>query len=88
MISLLSVLNVAIDAFVLLLAKLVTSKTARRLPPGPNPWPIIGNLFDLPSGGKDWETFGEWNQLYGTPYQNCAAPVVVTDVRIQAISCR
>lgn len=36
----------------------LASETLRRrrsrLPPGPAGWPLIGNLFDMPSGGDDW----------------------------------
>ncbi|EEB88921.1 hypothetical protein MPER_13047, partial [Moniliophthora perniciosa FA553] len=33
-------------------------------PPGPGPWPLIGNLFDIPTI-KPWKTFFEWGRLYG-----------------------
>uniref|UniRef100_A0A0W0FEP3 Cytochrome P450 n=1 Tax=Moniliophthora roreri TaxID=221103 RepID=A0A0W0FEP3_MONRR len=35
-----------------------------RYPPGPKPWPLIGNLLDVPST-KPWKTFSEWGRLYG-----------------------
>jgi hypothetical protein len=34
------------------------------LPPGPKPWPIIGNLLDLPKD-KAWITYQSWSQQYG-----------------------
>jgi hypothetical protein len=34
------------------------------LPPGPKPWPIIGNLLDLPKN-KAWITYQLWSQQYG-----------------------
>ena len=33
-------------------------------PPGPKGYPIIGNLFDMPSE-KEWLTFAEWGAKYG-----------------------
>ncbi|KIJ22982.1 hypothetical protein M422DRAFT_196467, partial [Sphaerobolus stellatus SS14] len=35
-----------------------------RLPPGPKPKPIIGNLLDLP-GQRHWITYGQWAKEYG-----------------------
>ncbi|ESK94246.1 cytochrome p450 [Moniliophthora roreri MCA 2997] len=35
-----------------------------KYPPGPKPWPLIGNLFDIPTI-KPWKTFSEWGHLYG-----------------------
>lgn len=34
------------------------------LPPGPKPWPIIGNLLDLPKE-KDWITYKQLAHIYG-----------------------
>jgi hypothetical protein len=34
------------------------------LPPGPKPFPFIGNLLDMPKE-KDWETYRAWNERYG-----------------------
>ncbi|KAF7366944.1 hypothetical protein MSAN_00953100 [Mycena sanguinolenta] len=33
------------------------------LPPGPRPWPIVGNLFDMPST-FEWITYMEWSKIY------------------------
>jgi hypothetical protein len=33
-------------------------------PPGPRPWPIIGNILDIPSA-YEWVTFTEWGKKYG-----------------------
>ena len=34
-----------------------------RLPPGPNPWPIVGNLYDIKP--LRFRCFAEWSQAYG-----------------------
>ena len=37
------------------------------LPPGPKGYPIIGNLFDMPSTHA-WEKFGEFGEKYGASH--------------------
>ncbi|KAL1692795.1 cytochrome P450 [Schizophyllum commune] len=34
-------------------------------PPGPAGYPVVGNLFDMPLGGWEWETFTRWAEQYG-----------------------
>ncbi|KAK7029905.1 cytochrome P450 [Favolaschia claudopus] len=34
------------------------------LPPGPTGYPLIGNVFDMPSS-QAWRTFAEWGEKYG-----------------------
>jgi hypothetical protein len=41
------------------------SKRSRlQLPPGPKGWPLIGNLFDMPTVNFA-KTYTEWAQKYG-----------------------
>lgn len=65
-----SLLN-AFDLAGILLAVWLVRKIATRpkyygrLPPGPKPAFLVGNLFDMPSY-KPWETFTAWKQRWGT----------------------
>ncbi|KAF9439607.1 hypothetical protein P691DRAFT_636878, partial [Macrolepiota fuliginosa MF-IS2] len=34
-----------------------------RLPPGPLRLPLVGNLFNAPSG-SEWKTYAEWSNKY------------------------
>ncbi|KAF5309457.1 hypothetical protein D9619_012390 [Psilocybe cf. subviscida] len=34
------------------------------LPPGPKGYPLIGNLFDVPTS-QQWRTYAEWAKVYG-----------------------
>jgi len=46
------------------LVRLVRWPSRSRLPPGPKGYPIVGNLFDLPST-QVWKQFGAWGKQYG-----------------------
>ena len=36
------------------------------LPPGPCGYPVVGNLFDMPSlQNQGWLTFAKWGEIYG-----------------------
>jgi len=37
----------------------------RPYPPGPPPWPIIGNLFDIPNKFS-WLAYTQFSKIYGT----------------------
>ncbi|KAJ7458861.1 cytochrome P450 [Mycena latifolia] len=47
-----------------LIYKLATRRAKAPAPPGPKPWPLIGNLLDMPSG-REWTTFAKWGEEYG-----------------------
>lgn len=40
------------------------SRARSKLPPGPTPLPILGNILDIPRNNP-WRTFAEWGKLYG-----------------------
>jgi len=46
--------------------------------PGPRPWPVVGNLFDMPRQ-TEWETFSNWAKTYGTPVLVTFLPEMLTD---------
>ncbi|TCD61531.1 hypothetical protein EIP91_008275 [Steccherinum ochraceum] len=54
---------VAVVAAVLLVITQLRSRKLR-LPPGPKPWPIIGNTLQVPTV-RPWETYREWAKTYG-----------------------
>ncbi|KAG6815618.1 hypothetical protein H0H87_012888, partial [Tephrocybe sp. NHM501043] len=60
----------ALVVFCALYAVFILSRLARRkqlaapLPPGPKGYPLIGNLFDMPSA-QEWITFDKWGQRFG-----------------------
>lgn len=33
-------------------------------PPGPRPFPLLGNVFNMPTT-QEWKTFSRWGQVYG-----------------------
>jgi hypothetical protein len=54
----------------LVLSATLHKRKQRPLPPGPSRWPILGNVFDMPTE-KEWLTFSEWEKTYGI--DNCRA---------------
>lgn len=66
-------INLAALGILLKLVKVVFfSKSTRRLPPGPKPLPLIGNLFDMPKNDAE-KVFAQWSEVYGTSLEYCAS---------------
>lgn len=40
------------------------NKTRHRYPPGPKGFPLLGNIFDLPSNCQ-WTAYAEWSRKLG-----------------------
>ncbi|KAJ3859266.1 cytochrome P450 [Lentinula novae-zelandiae] len=43
---------------------LLTRRRRPSMPPGPQGWPLIGNLLDLPTA-YEWEVFAKWGERWG-----------------------
>ncbi|KAJ6588878.1 hypothetical protein B0H19DRAFT_223072 [Mycena capillaripes] len=58
MLTLASTALIAAVAFIYL-----KRSSGNRLPPGPRPLPLVGNLFSMPSHSQ-WETYSKWSKKY------------------------
>ncbi|KAI6021238.1 cytochrome P450 [Pisolithus marmoratus] len=51
-------------AGVYLISRIVSKKSPAPFPPGPKPFPFLGNLLDIPSV-RQWITFSDWANKFG-----------------------
>ncbi|KAG7446976.1 cytochrome P450 [Guyanagaster necrorhizus] len=51
-------------AFLLTALAFFLGRKPNMLPPGPKGWPVIGNIFDMPTK-SNWLTYAEWGRKYG-----------------------
>lgn len=59
--------SVLLFLFGIVAAVLIFSRSSRSklsLPPGPKPWPLIGNVLDMPSLHA-WHKYREWCNTHG-----------------------
>jgi hypothetical protein len=59
-----SVLISAFFSAFLSLAGYICWRKQSPLPPGPRPWPVLGNALDMPKE-KSWLRYTEWGRTYG-----------------------
>ena len=60
-------IGIAAVALYALVFFLSPKKKTTSLPPGPKPFPLVGNIADLPPPGvKEWEHWLKHKDLYGT----------------------
>ncbi|KAJ6300693.1 hypothetical protein OIU76_021485 [Salix suchowensis] len=76
-------LLVSVSIFVFVLAYILHQRLRFKLPPGPRPWPVVGNLYAIKP--LKFRCFAEWAQAYGpivSVWYGSALNVVVCDAEL------
>lgn len=68
-------------AGVYFIKRLLDSRHATPIPPGPAGWPVVGNLFQI-SSEKNWEDFAALGKIYGSTSNRLTSRVILTDIMI------
>ncbi|KAF3330706.1 cytochrome P450 98A2-like isoform X1 [Carex littledalei] len=58
-----SLFPIAIGLLLAVLSYFLLSRLRFKLPPGPRPWPVVGNLYDIKQ--VQFRCFAEWAEKYG-----------------------
>ena len=61
--------------------KVLSRRRKGALPPGPRPWPIIGNILQLPAN-RDWKTYEKWAKEYGKESESENVNLSLSDAMI------
>lgn len=64
---------VAIAVVTIVLSALLLSPKHERTPPGPRGWPLIGNIFDLPTK-ESWKVYLDWSRKYNSDVLSLRVP--------------
>ncbi|PCH41344.1 cytochrome P450 [Wolfiporia cocos MD-104 SS10] len=67
MISMIHILDAFVAVALIVLVDRIlkgNNSRARTLPPGPEGWPLIGNVLDMPTS-YEWQTFSAWSEKWG-----------------------
>jgi len=67
-VDLLLLVSVTGFLYIYILKYVKAARSRAPLPPGPKGYPVIGNIFDMPSC-REWETFTEWGRTYGKSFR-------------------
>ena len=62
-----SAIFLVIAVLALLIRRVIADKRRYRLPPGPKPSMLWGNLFDIPAV-EPWKRFREYSSVYGQSF--------------------
>jgi hypothetical protein len=64
--------------------KVLSRRRKGALPPGPRPWPIVGNITQLPEN-RDWRTYEKWAKEYGKEFESEHINYSLSDAMIGSV---